>query len=62
MWVLVIITLMVHPESLDVRPVVDEFYYYDSMHDCFDDREYMMDTDGFPRQNQQAVCIYYDAT
>jgi len=56
MWFLVLITI------LSNEPVVEEFYQYETMEECFSDREYMMDSDGYPHNGQQAVCIYYDAT
>ena len=61
MWVLVFINLMFNAEAGYDEPVIEAFYEYETMEECFIARELLfLDlgvTDGYPPTGTQAVCI-----
>lgn len=66
MWTLVFINLMFNAQSQQVEPVIDAWYEYESMIDCFLDREVLIQnynkqtghwSDYYLPAGVQAVCI-----
>ena len=53
-WVLVLVALTFHG-----HPQVQEIGRYDSMVECFDAREKLVDKVGKPIVNYQAICIQH---
>jgi hypothetical protein len=61
MWTLVFINLMFNPVQDANEPVIEAWYEFDTMEQCFIGREVLLDelgtgTDYFPK-GTQAVCI-----
>lgn len=61
MWVLVFINIMVNASSGYNEPVIEGWYEYETMEECFYARELLFldlgATDGNPPTGTQAVCI-----
>ena len=61
MWVLVFINLMINADSGYKEPVVEGWYEFKTMEQCFHGREKLLldlgILDGFYPDNTQAVCI-----
>jgi len=50
-WILVYLTVALG------EPSIDAYAEYDSMNECFDEREFLVESIGRPIVNYQAVCI-----
>ena len=53
-WILVYVALTYHG-----HPIVEEIGRYDSMAECFDAREKLVDKVGKPIVNYQTICIQH---
>lgn len=61
MWVLVFINLMFNPDYGDDEPVIEAWYEFETMEDCFIGRQILINSlgglNGYPPSGTQAVCI-----
>jgi len=62
MWVLVFINLMLNNDSGYKEPVIEAWYEFETMDECFQARELLIDqlggSNGWPPKGTQAVCIH----
>ena len=62
MWVLVFINIMMNSVSQDMEPVIEAWYEYPNMNECFIARDRLIEAiggnNGYPPIGTQMVCIY----
>lgn len=64
MWTLVLISLMANTHNSDLEPVIEGWYKFNTIEECFISREKIIydlgSRNGFPPINKQMVCIRSD--